>query len=172
MQYRWKCPYHFTNYSHLFLKLLIRAQNPKFSSSSAVESNTIKCTLVLDLVPYVCLLWWIPFLRVFLVSVIGKMVSGAWLDGLVFPCDFWRWNNCHQFTICTGPLPLSGLMVHTVHAVGLSMCTCFAKIIVLMIYHSKPCIANGWCFAPKHQLLRLVTGSAMWHGIVCKYQHW
>ena len=100
-------------YSHLFVRLLIRAPNQKLSLSSDDESKTIECLLVLDLVPYGWLCWAVIFPVVFLVSVIGKLVSEARLDGIQFSCGLWRSSNCHQFTICTGLLPLSGLMVYT-----------------------------------------------------------
>ena len=50
---------------------------PKLSSSQEEESSTTECALALDLVLHGWLLWGVPFLRVLLVSVIGKVVSGG-----------------------------------------------------------------------------------------------
>ena len=106
-----KCWYHY-NHLGFLIRLLIRDPIWKLSSSCEDESNNMEFTLVLDLVLYGWLDWGVTFSVVFLVNVIGKLVSRAGLDGIAFPCDLWRLIDCHWFTICIGPLPLSGFMIY------------------------------------------------------------
>ena len=48
-------------------------------------------------------------------------------------------------------------------------CTLALQKVVIIICQPEPCIPSDWCFVPKHQLIRLVTGSTMWHCIICKH---
>ena len=148
MPYGWKCWYHFIHHSDLFLKLLIRAPNPKPSSSSKEESNTIECALVLDLVPYWWLLWGVFLSGTFLARLISRVVSGAWLDELASPCDVWRSCNFCQFTIDIGPLPLSGLLVYRVLVLNSMTNSSFLKLSWILFW------PPGWSqIIPNYQLV-------------------
>ena len=59
------------------------------ASSSEDDCNTMVFTWVLDLVPYGCTCWAVvkPLVG-FFTSKVGRMVSGAGLDGVSLPCVF------------------------------------------------------------------------------------
>ena len=59
------------------------------ASSSEGDCNTIVFAWVLDLVPYGCTCWGVvkPLVG-FFTSRVGRMVSGAGLDGASLPCVF------------------------------------------------------------------------------------
>ena len=58
-------------------------------SSSDDDCNIMEFAWVLDLVPYGCTCWGVvkPLVG-FLTSKVGRLVSGAGLDGILPPCDF------------------------------------------------------------------------------------
>ena len=61
-----------------------------FSASSLEDDcNIMVFAWVLDLVPYGCTCWGVvkPLVG-FLTSKVGRLVSGAGLDGISLPCDF------------------------------------------------------------------------------------
>ena len=133
---KWTIRHQLPLYCHNLVEMWLNRlpMTPRFSVSSKEDSDVEGCSVspsvdicdiivvswVLDLVSYGCVCWGVvkPLVGFFTIRV-GRMVSGAGLDGISLPCVFWRLTNCCQFTLVKASVkpgcflyhPLKGLLL-------------------------------------------------------------